>query len=398
MALKGTLKDFGVAEILQLIAQQTKTGVLRLQNKEEEVHVCFDQGNVIRAEQVAGKETHLLGFRLVRAGLITERELEDALEEQRRTLKRLGDVLVARGTVGRDELREMAQLQATETLYRLFTWKSGTYEFEAGEVAWERGTIHPIRGEAILMEGFRMVDEWPLIRKKIGSRRMTFERLKDWSQAEAEQPADDEGFDAAFEASFGGDAPAAPGAAVELGPNERRVFELVQTGRTVERLVELSRLGEFETCKALFNLVGAGYLRAIAPPRDEGDEQPGAGMVRALAEQGASFALRVAVSVAMLGLLTGIVHLVRADEAAGGPGGIRVEETAAQRLVGHAQLARISGALEVYRLEAGHYPEALDELLEAELLAERDLRYPWHERYHYRRTADDAFVLLPPFE
>ncbi|RME22700.1 MAG: DUF4388 domain-containing protein, partial [Deltaproteobacteria bacterium] len=28
MALKGTLKDFGIADIFQLISQQTKTGVL----------------------------------------------------------------------------------------------------------------------------------------------------------------------------------------------------------------------------------------------------------------------------------------------------------------------------------------------------------------------------------
>ena len=34
MALAGTLKDFGIADILQLIAQQPKTGVLHLRSKD----------------------------------------------------------------------------------------------------------------------------------------------------------------------------------------------------------------------------------------------------------------------------------------------------------------------------------------------------------------------------
>jgi len=394
MALRGTLKDFGVAEILQLIAQQTKSGTLRLRNKEEEVHVYFDAGNVVRAEQVSGKEAHLLGHRLVRAGLITERELEDALEEQRRTLKRLGDVLLASNVISREDLREMAWLQATETLYRLFTWKSGTYEFEAGEVTWDKGTIRPIRGEAILMEGFRMVDEWPLIRKKITSRRMTFEKLKELPPpAEEGADADDAAFDAAF-----GEEPAPPKeAGDEIGANERRVMALVQTGRTVERLVELSRLGEFETCKALLNLVNAGYLKAIAPPREAEDEKPGAGMVRTIAEQVAAFAMRVALTAGLLALFTGLVWLVRADEGAAGAKGVRFEDPAAQRLLGSAQMARIAAALEVYRLESGDYPERLDDLLASGLVEEGDLRYPWSDRYHYRRTGPGSFVLLPPF-
>ena len=41
MALSGTLKDFGIADILQLIGHQTKTGKLVLKNGPEEVDVLF---------------------------------------------------------------------------------------------------------------------------------------------------------------------------------------------------------------------------------------------------------------------------------------------------------------------------------------------------------------------
>ena len=63
----------------------------------------------------------------------------------------------------------MTQLQTTETLYRLFHWKSGTYEFEPGGVECDTETVTPLRAESVLMEGFRQVDEWPIVRKRIPS-------------------------------------------------------------------------------------------------------------------------------------------------------------------------------------------------------------------------------------
>src|SRR6185312_14250589 len=133
MALAGTLKDFGIADILQLIAQQQKTGVLHLRSKDQEVKVGFVDGAIVSAESVSKKRRRdLFGHMLVAAELISE-----------------------------------AQLQLNETLYRLFTWKTGTYEFEQGPVHHDTHDLDPVRAESVLMEGFRMVDEWPVIRKRI---------------------------------------------------------------------------------------------------------------------------------------------------------------------------------------------------------------------------------------
>ncbi len=47
MALKGTLKDFGIADILQLIGQQQKTGVLMLTQRGDTVAVTFKDGSAV---------------------------------------------------------------------------------------------------------------------------------------------------------------------------------------------------------------------------------------------------------------------------------------------------------------------------------------------------------------
>ncbi|HEY6101462.1 MAG TPA: DUF4388 domain-containing protein, partial [Anaeromyxobacter sp.] len=288
MALKGTLKDFGIAEILQLIGQQAKSGVLHLEARDDLIHIAIADGNVVRAESAGRKARERLGNMLVRAEVISNEELEYALEMQKKSLRRLGDILVELGFVSKQELREMTELQTTETVYRLFHWKSGTYQFEPGDVEWDPETVTPLRAESVLMEGFRQVDEWPLVRKRISSTAMTFERLKtlDGERTGGRRLDDDrtagkklekertggrgleklgEDVDAAFDALGEEQSEKKGPEFASIGWNERRVYELAVPGRTVEKIVDLSRLGEFETCKALLALVNQGYLKGLAP-------------------------------------------------------------------------------------------------------------------------------------
>jgi len=390
MALRGTLKDFGIAEILQLIGQQAKTGVLHLESrsKDSEIHVSFYQGNVVRAEDVSRRKRDFLGKMLVDAQLLSESQLADALEEQRRTLRRLGDILLERKMIEKDQLKEMAQLQATETLYRLFEWRSGTYRFEQTEVRWDRDWFTPIRSEAVLMEGFRIVDEWPLVRRRITSKLMTFEVLKELPAVGSKEPD----LDTELDFAFGGDGPGERASDPDLGDPEQRVARLVGPGRTVEAIVALSRLGEFETWKALANLVNAGYLRGIAPSQhdEEAERRARAGLGDHLITAGTRLAFTLALAV----LAATVVHFARAP---GGDLGRLVRDTAAERSIAAVQLERIDFALQVYRLENGRFPAALEELVTAGLLGTEDLRHPWRDPYHYRpRDEAPGYVLLPP--
>src|SRR2546421_12733972 len=73
----------------------------------------------------------------------------------------------------------MMRLQTSETLYRLFSWKDGSYEFSQEDVDPARSTFEPIRAESILLEGFRRIDEWPALKKKVPWAEATFEALKE---------------------------------------------------------------------------------------------------------------------------------------------------------------------------------------------------------------------------
>ncbi len=390
MALKGTLKDFGIADILQLIGQQQKTGTLVLKQKPEEIHVSFRDGNIVRAETSSRNKKDLIGSMLVRANLITETQLAQGLEIQKRTLQRLGDVLVDREFLTAEKFKEMVQLQTSETLYTLFGWKTGNYAFEQGEVEDLDPTFVPLRAESVLMEGFRRVDEWPVVRKRITSYQMTFERLKELPPP----PLQKDDFDSALDDAFAEEKKSEnKGEFQSVGSNERRCYELVQPGRPVQDIIDQSCLGEFETAKALTNLVNLEYLKALAPAGGaKNDFDPDSTRGRVV-----GMLARVGVSVLVIGgLLFLVTRMDLGPFAWGGSSGTTFTDPALKRFVSTQQMSRIGAALELYRLEKGGLPTALSDLAELGFLSADDLRYPWHDAYYYRRVDPKTYTLLPP--
>ena len=212
MALQGTLEDFGIADIFQLIGQQQKTGVLVLTRKEHLVHIYFNNGNIISAETGHRDPNERLGQMMVQAGLVSEAQLEDALSEQKQTLQKLGTLLVEKTYITKSDLDEFIYLQTKETIFRLFRWNSGTYQFHQQDVSSTSEFFQPISAEHILMDGFRIIDEWPSIRKKLGSFDQVFSvGSKDVPVLDRSSPSEaiDEDLDAAF-ANLDGPAKAKP--------------------------------------------------------------------------------------------------------------------------------------------------------------------------------------------
>ena len=389
MALKGTLKDFGIADILQLIGQQQKTGALVLTQRQDTVAVTFKDGNIVRAETTSRNRKDLIGSMLVAANLVTEQQLEFALETQKRTLQRLGDVLVSQGVITDQKFKSMVQLQTSETLFKLFAWKAGTYEFEQKDVETEN-TLTPLRAESVLMEGFRRVDEWPVVRKRITSLQMSFEKLKELPPEELKK--DD--FDDALDDAFAEEKKSVnKGEFKSVGENERKCYNLIEPGRTVIRLIELSALGEFETAKALCNLINLEYAKGVPPEGKGGEDFESDSRTSALLGMVGRIAVTMVVVGALLFIGTridfGAVNLGRSNATT-------YTDPAAQRFSSQQQMSRVSAAIDVFKLEKGSLPMGLTELVDADLLSADDLHFPWREPYFYRRGDAGTYVLLPP--
>jgi hypothetical protein len=251
MALAGTLKDFGLPDIVQLIGLQRKTGTLHLKTAGESVKVIFEGGNIVAAESSIARPSDRIGNALVMQGTISQEQLEQALTVQKQTMQRLGHVLIAERLVAEDSLRKAVEAQLFQVVFRLFRWREGDYNFETQAVVdYERTGAVSLGADFVLMEGIRMVDEWPIIERRIPTMSAVFKRVVDASQVQAKGGGGDDELDGLLQ----GMAEKAS-SKLALSGDELMVFNAVDGKKTVQQIVESTPLHDFAVCRALLDLM-----------------------------------------------------------------------------------------------------------------------------------------------
>lgn len=401
MALKGTLKDFGLSDIFQLIAHQGKTGVLHLEDKGKLVSVTFEGGKVVYAESGSAKtlEKELLGDILVKSGLMSKMELEETLEEQKRTMKKLGVIIQEKNYLTPDTFRTVLEFQVRETLFKIFQWTSGSYRFEAGRVSYDKQFVRPLSAEYVLMEAARIIDEWPGVRIKIPSVEMVFARVPDANDkilrrsqlAEAGDEIDDKldflgGGEGAKPKSYDGDK-------TILTPSQERIYDLLDGNLTVKDLAYRSLLGDFETAKTLVDLLGFGLIKPVKVPASlpkavEKAREP----LRSRRLMAVAGGALVVVAVLMAGFyafsLYGTRFLVLPQMTS--EKALKVKQSVAQ-----VQKKRLALAIEIFRLERGAYPAAVEDLVLNEYVLPSDITYPFSSPYRIERTQKGPVLVNP---
>ena len=185
MAIKGSLKEASLPDVLQLLSMGKKTGCLGLSFHDSFGSIYFDSGRICHAA-------------IVNRPLDTE-----------------------------------------NSVYTLFTWTSGTFNFEPGvepEDGAERVSVDP---QSLLLEGARRVDEWSLIEKKIPS----------------------------FDVVFSLDRPRLMMNRDPLSPEQEALLPIIDGHRDINGLIRDSGLGEFEVGKALYGLINASFLLPVGRKR-----------------------------------------------------------------------------------------------------------------------------------
>lgn len=280
MALAGTLKDFSLADIFQLIGLQKKTGVLTLTGDEEEARILFMNGMVVGADTSMQRLEDRLGHVLVKSNRISEDELKQALSNQDNTLQRLGQVLVQKGFIKPEDLRDSLRTQTTQIIYRLFRWVNGEYHFQQERyVDYDQENFEPISSESILMEGVRMLDEWPMIEKVIPSFDVVVERTEEGRAVKLnveKQFSVDGGPEDSFNSLLEGmmadstaDGTQAHQTKARLSHEQEQVLKLITGPSVVQDLIDASGMNEFDTCRALYDLFNMGYVQRVAEESPE---------------------------------------------------------------------------------------------------------------------------------
>lgn len=244
MALEGNLKDFSLEDMFRLLASGRKSGTLHMERADAEGKVCFKKGRVFFASSNWNRES--LGRRLVKTGVVSEKQLRQALglqkiQKKEKANRRLGQILVDEGYLDGKVLESFIQDQINDTLFDLFRWDEGELRFEADEACDEEDIGVSVSVENVIMEASRRLELWNRIRQKIPSLDTRF-----------------------IMASAPGD----KSMEIHLKPKEWMLLCYLHGGRTVRELVELTGYNDFETAKILYGMHAAGLIEKLGTPDD----------------------------------------------------------------------------------------------------------------------------------
>jgi tetratricopeptide (TPR) repeat protein len=169
MPIEGPLRELGIHDVFQLLDLSRKTGALSVVSalRDNQGTVFFDGGAVIFAS--IRSNPHRLGDMLVRAGKISQADLELArAAQQKGDTRRLGEILLEMGAVTPKELERHVRLHIEEVVFELMSWREGYFSFEERAIddAPSEASVR-ISTESLLMEGARRIDEWSRIEGKV---------------------------------------------------------------------------------------------------------------------------------------------------------------------------------------------------------------------------------------
>lgn len=307
MALEGVLQEFGLADILQLIYFQRKTGILNIKGKLDSIELSFINGNIAGLKSQRRSEASRLGKILIKRGLVGQKDLDTAIEMQKTEGIKLGNIFVRHGLVTKEALAEIIQGQIIETIVQIFTWKEGRYEFIPEEIPVDKELPIYLDTQHLLMDGLRIVDEWSLVEGKLDLNTI-------YKQVSEPDPG-------------------------ELSEIEKEALSLIDDETDVSAIINISYSGDFETSKAIISLEEKGIIEPIVVQPLEEDK---AG-VRTLDNQ-------------FYAVILGVILLIVIFAIKGNLDAYKIMRNFSSGFV----IENITSEIDIYKIKKGKYPQSLE--------------------------------------
>jgi hypothetical protein len=351
MALEGELRDFNILEVIQLLGQQGKTGVLKVRGwdkqGDEEAGIFFFEGRITHAIFTQRTKGDLLGERLAKTGIISRDELNNALRNQKKSDRFLGEIIVEGGMAEEQVVRNVLYTQVHELIYEAFRLKEGRFKFEPLP-----GTDFPkisvqLNADEVMLNILKMVDEWPEIEKMVPPPMMVLQRAGTLEQH-----------------------------GITLSADHDAVYRLVDGTKSVQEIVDMSLLGKFVTLEILAGLLEGGDIKEKGTKKAAGKKDEIAAPVAPAPFPLAAWRTRPDRARYAAGLIISCIlvlvsffpfkfNFLWKDQRGG---------YARQGYVEQMRQERVEWGRMIFFLEKGRYPANLTELVGAGIIAKEDVK------------------------
>jgi len=253
MALEGSLRDFDLFSLFNMIKTQGKSGTLVLSRAQEFVKIFFDQGEIVGCDSNQVPMEDRVGALLVRLGRLSGEELVAMIKHQRQTLKRMGTLLMESGRVTAQDLQDALFNQAMSIINRTFRWVEGDYRFDSIlPLDLDRENFPPIPVDTVLMEAARIMDEWPEVQRRLPDTKIPLAKT-----AAALMLHLDLDQDLSSLLEGGGQVQAK---ASGLTHEQEKILTYFAEPSSIQNILQISRYDELDTYKVIADLLEMGLL------------------------------------------------------------------------------------------------------------------------------------------
>ncbi len=243
IALSGNLECIYLASVLQLLCNDKKSGMLRVWNDKDEVRIFFDTGDIVYS--IGSQKTTRLGYLLRNEGLIPESQLLYCRQLARERKEALGKVLVERGLISNENLEELNCWKVRQTLYTLFLWKNGRFEFLERMMNFEGHILTQIDTLEIILEASRRADEMSVLLKQYPSEQIILAKTNSPESSAIEFPDEESG----------------------------QIFSLIDGSRTIRDIMRECSLDKYSVYKSIEALAASGLIKKSSENSDSGESE-----------------------------------------------------------------------------------------------------------------------------
>ncbi len=236
--LSGDISVISIAEVLQLLHLQRQSGALSVTTRRAGITLYVRQGQLDFASSHGLRDEFLLGRYLVEDGTVTRDDLQSMLANAGEGRPLLGELLKQVGLASDDQLRRALERQTSDLVYEVVRWKHGRFGFMVDELtpAAQEAKLG-LAPSALIMEGFRRVDEWRMIEGSFDFDEVLYR--------------DEMAIDRV-------------GSETKLTRQEKALLDAIDGERTVREIVDELDLGSFEACKFLYQFLNSRLVRRKA--------------------------------------------------------------------------------------------------------------------------------------
>jgi len=344
MALEGELRDFNILEVIQLLGQQGKTGVLQvweLGKRGEEAGIFFFEGRITHATSTQRTKGDLLGERLAKTGIISRDDLYNSLRTQKKSGRFLGEIVVEGGMAEEQAVLNALYTQIHELIYEVFRLETGKFKFEPLPAAEFPKVSVQLHADEVMLNILKMVDEWPEIEKKVPPPTMILHKTRTLEEH-----------------------------GITLSEDHDAVYRLVDGKRSVQEIVEVSLLGKFATLEILASLLEGGDIKEVGIKRTAEAPPPVRPVFKMLQEKPPYVGYGVGLGIALIFFILSVVPF----DFGFLWGSQRSEVSSMQGYITDVRQERVEWGTRIFFLERGRYPDNLKELVDAGIVTEKDIK------------------------